>query len=431
MSIIEDKRSRPHFDFTLLIITYLLMIIGVLSISVANFDPSVSGDMPLLNRILASSTGSWQAIFVIASPAAVWFIVSIPYDHFKTFSAVYYMGTLAFLMVVLVTSSAIRDVKAWFEVALGRMLQPSEFVKITIILMLAKEFASNVKPLSTLRSVIRLGLIVMLPAGITYLSGETGSVIIMLGIAFTMLFFSDVDWKWLVVVGVIALLGIAAFFAYAIIGGGESYIFYRIRAFIDPHAYTQGAGLQLLRSQQAIGSGGMTGVGLFVPGSMSQLNFVPEDWTDFVFATVGEAVGFIGTTVIVLLFLFLILRMLYLSRFTYDKFGRQIIVGVMALMFLHVFQNIAMTIGLMPITGIPLPFISYGGSNLLTNVIGISLVLNVTKNRRQTVSKYELPAGSTIRKRRRKRASIFVNMTQQDRLRGFRRRRLKDKAPTA
>ena len=431
MSIFEDKRSRPHFDFTLLIITYLLMIIGVLAISVATFDPSVSQDMPLLNRILSSNTGSWQAIFVIASPAAVWFIVSIPYDHFKTFSALYYMGTVAFLLVVLVTSSAIRDVKAWFEVALGRMLQPSEFVKITIILMLAKEFASNVKPLSTLRSVIRLGLIVMVPAGITFLSGETGSVIIMLSIAFTMLFFSDVDWKWLLVVGVIALLGVAAFFAYGLIGGSESYIFYRIRAFVDPLAYSQGAGLQLLRSQQAIGSGGLTGVGLFVPGSMSQLNFVPEDWTDFVFATVGEAVGFIGTTIIVLLFLFLILRMLYLSRFTYDKFGRQVIIGVMALMFFHVFQNIAMTIGLMPITGIPLPFISYGGSNLLTNVIGVSLVLNVTNNRRATMSEYELPAGSTMRKRSRKRASIFVNMTQRDSVRNIRKRRNQRKQQSA
>ncbi|NLE68916.1 MAG: FtsW/RodA/SpoVE family cell cycle protein, partial [Clostridiales bacterium] len=325
----------------------------------------------------------------------------------------------------------IRDVKAWFEVALGRMLQPSEFVKITIILMLAKEFASNVKPLSTLRSVIRLGLIVMVPAGITFLSGETGSVIIMLSIAFTMLFFSDVDWKWLLVVGVIALLGVAAFFAYGLIGGSESYIFYRIRAFVDPLAYSQGAGLQLLRSQQAIGSGGLTGVGLFVPGSMSQLNFVPEDWTDFVFATVGEAVGFIGTTIIVLLFLFLILRMLYLSRFTYDKFGRQVIIGVMALMFFHVFQNIAMTIGLMPITGIPLPFISYGGSNLLTNVIGVSLVLNVTNNRRATMSEYELPAGSTMRKRRRKRASIFVNMTQRDSVRNIRKRRNQRKQQSA
>lgn len=425
MSIFEDKRSRPHFDFTLLIITYLLMIAGVLAISVATFDPSVSGDLPLLNRILASNTGSWQAIFVVASPAVVWFIVSIPYEHFKTFAPVYYIGIVSFLLVVLVTSTAIRDVRAWFNLALGRMLQPSEFAKITIILMLAKEMSTNVKPLSNMRSIIRLGVIVLLPSAITILSGETGSVIVMVGIAYTMLYFSDVDWKWLLSIGVIAILGIIGFFAYGIIGGRSHYIFQRVLAFLDPHAYRQGAGLQLLQSQKAIGSGGLTGVGMFVPGSMSQLNFIPEDWTDFVFATIGEAVGFVGSAVIVLLFLLLILRMLYLSRFTYDKFGRQIIIGVMAMIFIHVFQNIAMTIGLMPITGIPLPFISYGGSNLLTNVIGISLVLNVTKNRTGSMPAYNLPAGSTTRQRRRRHASIFVNVTKRDSIRNIRRPRRK------
>jgi rod shape determining protein RodA len=113
------------------------------------------------------------------------------------------------------------------------------------------------------------------------------------------------------------------------------------------------------------------------------LNFVPEDWTDFIFATVGEAVGFIGCVILIFLYVIMILYMVYLSRHTEDKYGRLIIIGVMAMIFFHVFQNLAMTVGLMPITGIPLPFISYGGSNLLTNVIGISLVLNVDKNRGQ------------------------------------------------
>lgn len=432
MSIIEDKRSRPFFDFWLLIVTYLLMMMGVLAISVATFDPSVSLDLPLLNRILASSTGSWQAIFVVASPAAVWFIVSVPYEHFKTFSPVYFLATTILLLVVMVTASAIRGVQAWIQFEqLGRMLQPSEFAKITLILMLAKEFSLPEKPLGSLRSLLRVGTFVLFPAALTYLSNETGSVLIMLGIAYLMLYFGGADWKWMLVITTVVLLGVAAIFAYGIIGGSNDFRLMRILAFLDPHAYSLDAGLQLLRSQEAIGSGGLTGVGLFVPGSMSQLNFVPEDWTDFVFATVGEAVGFIGTTIIVLLFLFLILRMLYLSRFTYDKFGRQVIIGVMALMFFHVFQNIAMTIGLMPITGIPLPFISYGGSNLLTNVIGVSLVLNVTNNRRATMSEYELPAGSTMRKRRRKRASIFVNMTQRDSVRNIRKRRNQRKQQSA
>jgi len=423
MSIIDDKRSRPFFDFWLLISMYLLMIMGVLAISVATFDPSVSLDLPLLNRVLASSTGSWQAIFVVASPAAVWFIVSVPYEHFKTFAPVYFLGTAILLLVVMVTATAIRGVQAWLQFEqLGRMLQPSEFAKITLILMLAKEFSLPEKPLGSLRSILRVGTFTLFPAAMTYLSGETGSVIIMLGVAYLMLYFGGADWKWVLVITSVIVLGVAGIFAYGIIGGSSDYRLLRILAFLDPHAYNLDEGLQLLRSQEAIGSGGLSGVGLFVPGSMSQLNFIPEDWTDFIFATIGEAVGFIGTLIIVLLFAFMILRMLYLSRFTYDKFGRLVIIGVMSMIFLHVFQNVAMTIGLMPITGIPLPFLSYGGSNLLTNVIGISLVLNVTRNRTSSTPSYNLPAGSVVRSSRRRRKSpIYVNKSRERGLRLSRR----------
>ncbi len=426
MSLYEDKRSRPHFDFWLLIATYTLMIMGVLAISVATFDPSVSQDLPLLNRVLASNTGSWQAIFVVASPAMVWFIVSVPYEHFKTFAPLYYFAIIIFLLVVLVTSSAIREVKAWFQLSLGRMLQPSEFAKITIMLMLGKELSLSEKPMNNLRSVLRIGTFTMAPAIITFLSGETGSVLVMLGIAFIMLIFGGVDWKWILLIGSMVILGAAAILAYGIIGGSNDFRFARILAFLDPQAYNLNEGLQLLRSQQAIGAGGLTGRGLFVPGSMSQLDFVPEDWTDFVFATIGEAVGFVGTAVIVLLFLFLILRMLYLARFTYDKFGRLLIIGVMSMLLIHVFQNIAMTIGLMPITGIPLPFLSYGGSNLLTNIIGVSLVLNVTRNRTAAMPAYNVPAGNALRHRRKRTSPVYVNVSQDKPtlgLKGSRRRR--------
>ncbi|MGI6695880.1 MAG: FtsW/RodA/SpoVE family cell cycle protein [Christensenellales bacterium] len=417
MMIFEDKRTRPRFDFLLLILMYALMLFGVLAISIATFDPTVEADS-LLNRILSSNTGSWQAIFVIASPAIVWFVVSIPYEHFRTYAALYYAGIMIFLFAVLLTSSAIRAVKGWFQVGLGRMLQPSEFAKLTLILMLAKELTLTEKPMSTFRSFIRIAFFALLPAIFTFAQGETGTVLVMVGITYLMLFFGGVDWKWILAITVIGVLGIGAIFAYGIIGGSTNYKMLRLISFLDPHAYKSSAGYQIINSQQAIGSGGLTGIGAFVPGSMSQLNYVPEDWTDFIFATIGEAVGFIGCSMIVLTYLFLILRMLYLARFTADKFGRLVIIGVMSMMFLHVFQNIAMTLGLMPITGIPLPFLSYGGSNLLTNVIGVSLVLNVTKNRSTAMPAYAVPASalSSVR-RRRKKQSIYVNSSDDDGLR--------------
>lgn len=406
----DTRRSKPFFDFWLLLLTYTLMIMGVLFISVATYRPAETADLPLIGKIIHSSTGSWQAIFTIASPLAVWFIVSIPYEQFRNYARYFYFIVLGMLMVVLGTS-AIRGVSAWFQLALGRMLQPSEFAKIAIILMLARNMANNPKPMSSFKDAVRTIGLVALPIGITFVQGEAGSVVVMAVIFYIMIYFGGADWKWLLGLGLVGATGIGVIFGYGLISGSDNYRLLRILSFLDPHKYAQSAGLQILNSQEAIGSGGLRGIGLFVVGSHSQLDFVPEDWTDFVFATVGEAVGFIGCGVILLLYMLIVLRMLYLARYTYDKFGQLIIIGVMAMMFFHVFQNVAMTIGLMPITGIPLPFLSYGGSNLLTNVIGVSLVLNVARNRSTVMPAYSMTVtlpGRTGRGRRKRK--VFVNM---------------------
>ncbi len=409
----EDRRSKPHFDFVLLSLMYALIAIGVVAISVATFNPDISADAPLLNRILNSDSGRWQAIFAIASPAAVWFIVSIPYEHFRSYARLYYYSVLILLVVVLGASS-IRNVNAWLEIGLGRMIQPSEFAKITIILMLARVMANNPKPLSTFKDAWHTMIIFAVPAGITVLQEEIGSVIVMAVIFYLMLYFGGADWKWLAFMGLIAAIGAGTIITYGLISGSESFRLQRILSFLDPAKYPLSGGYQILNSEQAIGSGGLRGVGIFIPGSLSQLSFVPENWTDFVFATVGEAVGFIGSVLIVLLYLATLLRMLYLARYTYDKFGRMIIIGVMSMLFIHVFENIAMTIGLMPITGIPLPFISYGGSNLLTNVAGVSLVLNVVKNRSTATPNYSMPVViASTRRISVKNKKIYVNKSRQ------------------
>ena len=409
----EDRRSKPHFDFILLALMYMLVAIGVVMISVATFNPELSADVPLLNRIMNSESGRWQAIFALASPAAVWFIVSVPYEHFRSYARLYYYAVL-FLLVIVLGASSIRNVSAWLEVGLGRMIQPAEFAKLTIILMLARAMANNPKPMTTFRDAFRIMLVFAVPAGITAMQGEIGSVIVMAAIFYLMIFFGGSDWKWLTFIALIGAIMIGTVITYGLISGSENFRLQRILSFLDPAKYPRSGGYQILNSEQAIGSGGLKGIGLFIPGSLSQLNFVPEDWTDFIFATVGEAVGFIGCLLIVLLYFVTLLRMLYLARYTFDKFGRMIIIGVMSMMFIHVFQNVAMTIGLMPITGIPLPFISYGGSNLLTNIAGVSLVLNVVKNRSNALPSYSMPVtiASTHRSRAGKK-KIYVNKTRQ------------------
>ena len=162
--------------------------------------------------------------------------------------------------------------------------------------------------------------------------------------------------------------------------------------------YKKSGGYQVLQSQMAIGSGQKTGVGAFVVGSISQLGYVPEDWTDFIFSSIGEAFGFVGCVAVIILYALLLLRMFYLAYFTQDRFGKLIIYGVIAMFFAHIVENIGMTLGLMPITGIPLPFLSYGGSNFVTNMAGIGLVLNVVKNR-SSATAFTMPVMSRAGRR--------------------------------
>ena len=196
-----------------------------------------------------------------------------------------------------------------------------------------------------------------------------------------MLYFSGVDIRLLLFMASVVVLGVLALYGYMVASGSDNYRLIRILAFLNPEAYSSSGSYQQTQSKIAIGSGGLSGIGMFINGSMSQLNYVPADWTDFVFSTIGEAWGFIGCVSLLAAYFIIILRMLYLAYYTRDKFGSLIIIGVMAMLLFHVFENVGMTIGLLPITGIPLPFVSYGGSNMVTNMGGVALVLNVTKNR--------------------------------------------------
>ena len=158
----------------------------------------------------------------------------------------------------------------------------------------------------------------------------------------------------------------------------------RILTFLDPTLDPTGTGYNVIHSKMAIGSGQMLGKGFFNPVAMSQLNYIPVQESDFIFAVTGETLGFWGTSFIILLFAALIFRMVYLATKVEDRFGSLIIIGVAAMMFIHIFENVGMSIGIMPVTGIPLPFFSYGGSSMLTNMMGIGLVECVWLRRKST-----------------------------------------------
>ncbi|NLV58869.1 MAG: FtsW/RodA/SpoVE family cell cycle protein [Clostridiales bacterium] len=385
MMINESRRSRAHFDIPLTILVFGLAAFGVLCVSVATFNTASPAEDTLLNYIVASRYGMRQAIFFLISPIVIGVITFFPYEFIRRYSALFYYIALGLLLVALVGSSA-EGVKAWISILWDYTLQPSEFVKLACIIITAKHLENNEDPLGTMNGALRLALLMGVPWVFTLAQGEMGSVLVMIFVFGVMLFFGGVRLRILGGIIAVGVIAIAILYGVSMASGTGNYRLDRILSFVNPALVDKNATYQVDNAKMAIGSGGMNGLGLFVQGSFSQLDYVPEDWTDFIYSTIGEAFGFVGSLILLLTYLLLILRMLYLSFYTTDRFGQMIIIGVMAMMLFHIFENVGMNAGLMPVTGIPLPFISYGGSNLVTNMAGIGLVLNVTKNRSITGS---------------------------------------------
>lgn len=378
------RRGRAHFDWQIVVLVYAISLFGIFCISIAMYDPENGANLSLLGHILASRSGQMQCVWVLISPFVLGFILAFPPERLKALSWIVYIGILGLLVITLLLATAVNGINSWLSTGFGRSIQPCEFAKISVMLILARELSKSDKPMGTVRDFFRVIILVGVPALVVLAQGETGSVIVIGAMFLVMTYFAKVDMRlWLAMIAFLAL-GIAVVVGYAIISGSDNYRILRLLAFTDPGKYSESGGYQLLQAQNAIGSGQMTGIGIYRSDAMSTLGYVPESSTDFIFSVVGESFGFVGSLLLIIAYLLLIVRMAVLGRYTSDKYGRLLIYGVMGMLLFHVFENIAMCIGLMPITGIPLPFMSYGGSNYLTNMMGIGLVLTVVKHRSNT-----------------------------------------------
>ena len=378
--ISENRHARAHVDIPLIVMVFAMSLFGVVAVCVATFSPGSTTDTSFLNHVVESSYTLRQCLFLLVAPLVIGVLMAIPYDFLRRYAELIYWISFGLLTVTTVFNRA-QGVKAWLDVLWGYTIQPSEFAKLSMILLLAKQLSLQDRPLSTLRSFIRTFAMVIIPGAVILLQGETGSLLVIIFLFAVMMYFSNVSMKTLSILAAIAILGILALYGFMVATGSTDYRLARISGFLNPELYSSSDAYQQTMSKIVIGSGGLTGNGMFVNGAMSQLNYVPADWTDFIYATIGETWGFVGCIIVLVGYVLILLRMLYLAWYTRDKFGRLIITGVMGMLLFHVLENIAMTLGLMPITGIPLPFLSYGGSNMMTNMGGIGLVLNVTRNR--------------------------------------------------
>ena len=380
MTITENRHARAHVDGVLIALVFAMALFGIVAVCVATYTPQSATDASFLNHIFESKFATRQCLFVLLAPLVIGVIMAFPYDILRRRAEWFYWAGFFLLSVTTIFNRA-TGVKAWLDTLWGYTIQPSEFTKLAMILVLSKNFARQDRPMSDMKSFIHPFMLVGIPGIVILLQGETGSLLVIIFMFAVMMYFSNVSMKTLSVLAAIAIVGIMILYLYMKTANSQDYRLARILGWLNPDLYSSSDAYQQTMSKMTIGSGGLGGNGMFVSGSISQLNYVPADWTDFIYATIGETWGFIGCVGVLVGYILILLRMLYLAWFTRDKFGRLIIIGVMGMLLFHVLENIAMTLGLMPITGIPLPFLSYGGSNMMTNMGGVGLVLNATKNR--------------------------------------------------
>ena len=385
MTITENRHSRAHVDGILIAMVFAMSLFGIIAVCVATYSPQSTSDTSFLNHIFESSYATRQCLFVLVAPLVIGVIMAFPFDILRRRAEMFYWASFILLAVTTVFNRA-TGVKAWLDTLWGYTIQPSEFAKLAMILILAKNLSRQDRPMADMKSFIHIFMLVIVPGLVILLQGETGSLLVIIFMFAVMMYFSNVSMKTLIILASIAILGVLALYGFMIATGSTDYRLARIAGWMNPELYSSSDAYQQTMSKMTIGSGGFSGNGMFVNGAISQLNYVPADWTDFIYSTIGETWGFIGCVAVLIGYVLIILRMLYLAWFTRDKFGHLVIIGVMGMLLFHVLENIAMTLGLMPITGIPLPFLSYGGSNMMTNMGGVGLVLNVTRNRSLNVS---------------------------------------------
>ncbi|CAB4708867.1 unannotated protein [freshwater metagenome] len=281
------------------------------------------------------------------------------------------------LSIVLIPGlgSEVNGAKAWIALPGGFQIQPAELAKISIIIgmsmILSERSHDSDEPTS--RDVLQALIIAGLPVLLILLQPDMGTVFIISASVVTIIAVSGSPTKWVVGLLLVAVLG--AFVATKS-GVISDYQIKRLQTFVDPTADTQGTGYQLRQARITVGSGGLIGTGLF-NGPQTNGRFVPEQQTDFIFTVAGEELGFLGSGLIVLLYLIILMRAFSIARRTNDPFGRLVTTGVIAWFAFQLFENIGMTLGLMPMTGVPLPFVSYGGSSMFATLIGFGLLQNV------------------------------------------------------
>jgi rod shape determining protein RodA len=365
------KAPIKHLDLTLLVTSLLLAGFGVVMVftatatklSQAGLDPA-----SLLRRQIA-----YVAVGMIALAVASF----VDYRHLKGLAPILYAMSLVALVVVLTPLGHVsKGASRWINLG-SFQAQPSELAKIALIVALAAFLSERKGELSSGAVAVCCALVVPLSA-LIFLEPDLGTMMVLVVITGAMLLVGGAKIRHFLTLGALGLIGIVVVLQAGLL---KDYQLDRITAFLDPNPDVRSEAYNLTQATIAIASGGARGKGLRQENTQTALDFVPEQHTDFIFTAVGEQLGFVGAATLLGLFAVLIWRALRVAGMSRDLFGTLLAAGIACVWTFQMFVNVGMTMGIMPITGIPLPFVSYGGSSMITNFLGVGLVLNVHMRR--------------------------------------------------
>ena len=367
----EYRKVFFRLDYLLLLAVAVIIGIGLI---VLNSASSHEAGNQVLKQIISICIG--LVVFLIS--------LNFEYNIFSKYYRQIYVFTILMLIAVLIFGHEAGGAKSWFKFPVIGTFQPSVVAKILLIISYAQFLEDRRGHLNTLWELIQAFMFFVPPVLLILMQPDMGSAMVFLAIMIGMLFMAGANWKWLLgifggglVAGIGYIIGIWKF------GWWSPLMKHQLNRFLvlfDSTIDRQGVGWNAWQAKIAIGNGGFFGQGIG-SGTQSAGDFLPEQWTDFIFAVLCEELGFIGASVILIMFGVLLYRGIKIAMTSRDFYGSLVAIGVVTMFFFHVFENVGMNIGIMPIAGIPLPFISYGGSAVLANFMGIALLENIYMRR--------------------------------------------------
>ena len=376
-----------YFDWPLFLNVLAISLFGVVTIFSATSSEVTEKPATIMEMLRTQSLTypRLQLIWIIGGVVAMFIIIYFNYELYGKYANTLYVINLLMLLFVLGVEAGRGGMSAFFTWGSDRGFQPSELGKVIMIICFAKAFSVRMKPVMHMRDIIPLVLFMALPMVLILAQPDVGTALVYMAVFCVMVWVSGTNWRLIASVLVCAVLILIPVWYFMNNASSGNFRLTRILIWLDPESYPDEA-RQVINGQIALGSGGLFGKGLVSPGSFASLGYISDDHTDFIFSIVGESFGMVGACLLVLGYILLLGRLLYQSMRIEDPFGSYVVIGVFAMLLFHVVENIGMVIGLLPVTGIPLPFMSYGGSNMLTNMSAIGLAENVIMRARKKES---------------------------------------------